>query len=144
MHSTEFLCRSLLVVFIFEVLCSLQGCSFSDSSKSFSDSSSAIFSSGSSSPDGDNSYETEVAEYTAAYVKSTSEVTDYKAFFKGISDIAAEKGINNWPNNEETYKAIGMGLRKANVKGFSYDTYKRNLAGSNVNKMQSIEDGYDD
>lgn len=127
------------------LLAGLQGCSFSDSSKSISDSSSSVFSSpSSSSSESDKAYKNEVADYTTAYLKSSYEVSDYNAFLKGIGDIAAEKGISHWEDNQATYEGIGRGLQKAKVTGVSFETYKKNFAGSNVEKMQYIQNGYDD
>jgi len=126
------------------LLTGLQACSFSDSSKSMSDSSSSVFSSPSSSSESDKAYKNEVADYTAAYLKSSSEVSNYNAFLKGIGDIAADKGISHWEDNQATYKGIGRGLQKAKVTGLAFETYKKNFAGSNVEKMQFIQDGYDD
>ncbi|WP_404360630.1 hypothetical protein [Methylotuvimicrobium sp. KM1] len=73
----------------------VSGCSFSDSSGSISNSTSSIISSPFSISDKDKKYQNEVSDYTMAYVKSSSAEVDYSCFLKGLSDIAAEKGINN-------------------------------------------------
>ncbi|MDO9106138.1 MAG: putative lipoprotein [Methylovulum sp.] len=136
--------RYCSLVFLLALLATLQGCSFSDSSKSISDSSSSIFSSRSSNSESDKAYKDEVADYTAAYLKSSAEISDYNAFLKGIGSIAAEQGINNWGDYQATYEGIGQGLQKAKVTGVTFETYKKNFAGSNVEKMQYIQQGYDD
>lgn len=121
----------------------VSGCSFSDSSGSLSDSTSSIISSPFSISDKDKKYQNEVSDYTMAYVKSSSAEADYSSFLKGLSDIAAEKGINNWDQEPKTYIAIGKGLKKAGVEGIAYETYKKNFAGSDEEKMQNIQEGYE-
>ncbi|TAL51221.1 MAG: putative lipoprotein [Methylovulum sp.] len=136
--------RYCSLLFLAGLFAGLQACSFSDSSKSISDSSSSVFSSPSSSSESDKAYKNEVADYTAAYLKSSSDVANYNAFLKGIGDIAAEKGISHWEDNQATYEGIGRGLQKAKVTGITFETYKKNFAGSNAEKMQYIQEGYDD
>jgi hypothetical protein len=131
------------------------GCSFSESSGSISGSvesisdsveslsDSAGSSSESSESDREKRYENEVSDYTIAYVKSSHTETDYNGFLKGLSDIAAKKGIANWDQEPKTYIAIGKGLKKAGIDGAAYETYKKNLANSDQQKMQNIQKGYD-
>jgi len=119
------------------------GCSLSDSSGSISDSTSSIISSPSSVSDKDKEYINEVSDYTAAYVKSSSADADYNSFLKGLSDIAAKAGVNNWDQEPKTYIAIGKGLKKAGIEGIAYETYKKNFAGSDEEKMQNIQKGYE-
>jgi hypothetical protein len=134
------------VILVFPLLAS--GCSFSYSSESVSDSVGSLSdSSGSSSESSKSSrgekYENEVSDYTAAYVKSSHTDDDYNSYRKGLSDIAAKKGINNWEQEPKTYIAIGKGLKKAGLEGIAFETYKKNLAGSDPEKMQNIQKGYD-
>jgi hypothetical protein len=141
------------VILVFPLLAS--GCSFSHSSESVSDSveslSDALYSSSdslgsssdSSKSDREKKYENEVADYTTAYVKSSRTDGDYNSYQKGLSDIAAKKGINNWEQEPKTYIAIGKGLKKAGLDGAAFETYKKNLAGSDPEKMQNIQKGYD-
>ena len=133
----------------------LSGCSFSESSSSSSNSSgsfskssegssnsiSSIVSSPSKSSKQDERYQDEVLDYTYAYVKSSA--ADYDSFRKGLADIAAREGIVNWEEDPKTYFAIGKGLKKAKVEGVAYETYKKNLTGSDYGKMQDIQRGYD-
>ena len=121
----------------------ISGCSFSDSSGSISDSTSSIISSPSSISDKDKKYQNEVSDYTMAYVKSSNAGADYSSFLKGLSDIAAKKGINNWDQEPKTFIAIGKGLKKAGLEGIAYETYKKNFAGSDEKKMQNIQEGYE-
>jgi hypothetical protein len=121
----------------------IAGCSFSDSSGSISDSTSSIISSPSSISDKEKKYENEVSDYTMAYVKSTHADADYSGFLKGLSDIAAKIGIVNWDQEPQTYIAIGKGLKKAGIEGIAYETYKKNFANSDEEKMQNIQKGYE-
>ncbi len=137
---------SYLTVICFALF--LHGCSFSNSSESSSNSSqgssnsvSSIVSSPSKSSKQEDSYQKEVKDYTYAYVKSSA--ADYAAFQNGLADIAARQGIVNWEGNSATYIAIGKGLKKAQLADITYETYKKNLAGSDYTKMQDIQKGYD-
>jgi hypothetical protein len=131
------------------------GCSFSESSRSVSDSVESISDSmeslsdsagsisKSSKSDKDKKYEDEISDFTMAYVKSTVAKTDYNDYLKGLSDIAAKRGIANWDQEPKTYIAIGKGLKKAGVYGSTYETYKNNFGGSDQEKMQNIQKGYE-
>lgn len=121
----------------------LNGCSFSHSSESSSDSIKSFSNSSSSFSGGSAKYESDVEDYTYAYLKSTSGDTDYPGFQKGLSDIAEKRGISDWESDSHTYKAMGKALKKAHIEGVGYDTYKKNFANSDVTKMQQIQQGYD-
>lgn len=125
-------------------------CSFSHSSKSSSassESSSKIVSSpftsssASSSPDKDRQYQEDVTDYTYAYVRSST--SDYAGFQSGLGEIAAKHGYTNWEAQPSTYVAIGRGLKKAGLKGVEYDTFRKNIAAGEMNKMQDIQKGYE-
>jgi hypothetical protein len=121
------------------------GCSFSHSSGSISDSveSSSDSSSGSSESGQEKKYQNEVADYTMAYVKSSHAEADYTSYLKGLSEIASKRGIVNWEQEPKTYIAIGRGLKKAGLEGVAYETYKKNLANSDEEKMKAVQTGYD-
>jgi hypothetical protein len=138
-----YLKQSLLYSALFGLSIAINGCSFSDSSGSISDSTSSIISSPSSVSGKSKKYQNEVADYTMAYVKSTQPGADYNTFLKGVSDIAAKEGITNWDQDSLTYMGIGVGLKKANVEGIAYETYKKNFAGGDSKKMEEIQDGYE-
>jgi hypothetical protein len=133
----------LLYSVLFSSVLIISGCSFSDSSGSISDSTSSIISSPSSISGKSKKYQNEVADYTTAYVKSSQPGADYTSFLKGLSDIAAKEGVTNWDQDPLTYMGIGKGLKKANVEGVAYETYKKNFAGGDSNKMEEIQNGYD-
>lgn len=138
-----YLKHALRYAALFGVSIAINSCSFSDSSKSFSDSTSSIVSSPSSISEKSKKYQNEVADYTMAYVKSSQPGADYTSFLKGISEIAEKEGITNWDQDSATYMGIGKGLKKANIEGIAYETYKKNFAGGDSKKMQDIQNGYE-
>ena len=141
--NSGYLKQSLIYSALFGMSITLNGCSFSDSSKSISDSTSSVVSSPSSISGESEKYQNEVADYTMAYVKSSQPTADYNSFLKGVSDIAAKQGVANWDQDSLTYLGIGKGLKKANVEGTAYETYKKNFAGGDSKKMGEIQDGYE-
>ena len=140
---SSYLKPTLLYSALFSSVFVIAGCSFSYSSKSISDSTSSIVSSPSSVSGKSKKYQNEIADYTTAYVKSSQPGADYTSFLKGLSDIAAKEGVTNWDQDSLTYMGIGKGLKKADVEGVAYETYKKNFAGGDAKKMQEIQDGYD-
>lgn len=138
-----YLKQSLLYSALFGLSITINGCSLSTSSKSISDSTSSIVSSPSSISGKSKKYQNEVADYTMAYVKSSQPGADYTTFLKGLSDVAAKEGVTNWDQDSLTYMGIGIGLKKANVEGIAYETYKKNFAGGNAKKMEDIQSGYE-
>ena len=138
-----YLKQSLIYSALFGLSIAITGCSLSYSSGSISDSTSSIVSSPSSISGKSKKYQNEVADYTMAYVKSSQPGADYTSFLKGLSDIAAKEGVTNWDQDSLTYMGIGKGLKKADVEGVAYETYKKNFAGGNAQKMQQIQDGYE-
>ncbi len=140
---SSYLKHTLLYSTLFSSALVITGCSFSDSSGSISDSTSSIISSPSSISGKSKKYQNEVADYTMAYVKSSQPGADYTTFLKGLSDIAAKEGVTNWDQDPLTYLGIGIGLKKANVEGTAYETYKKNFAGGDSKKMEEIQDGYE-
>lgn len=115
------------------------GCSFSKSSESISKSVSSPFksSSGSSSPE--DAYREDVRDYTAANIKSGG---DAEGLRREIGTLAKKHGITDWEQNESTYRAIGEGLAKAQMKQVEVDAYKQNLAQTPDQAMW-IQKGYD-
>lgn len=116
-------------------------CSFSYSSEKVSDSSgSSSDSSASSSGSSQRAYQTDVSDYTTAYVKSSQ---DYSAFRSGVADLARKRGINDWESNTGTWQGIGAGLRRAGVSKLELDVYKQNLTGGDSAHQSLIQKGYD-
>lgn len=132
---------SLRTLIPFGLLLALNACSFSTSSESVSDLASSPSSLSSST--NTKKYMSDVTDYTYAYLKSTSEPTDYADFQKGLSDIAEEHGISDWESDTHTYQAIGKALKKAHIAGVAYQTYQKNFADGSKANMRAIQEGYD-
>ena len=132
------LCSTVLIMSI-----AINGCSFSYSSKSISNSTSSVVSSASSVSGKTKRYLNAVADYTMAFVKSSPPNAGYDTFRKGLSDVAAKEGVTNWDQDSLTYTGIGKGLKRANVEGVAYETYKKNFARGDSKKMEEIQDGYE-
>lgn len=119
------------------MLGAMAGCSFSESAVSPSKSVSA--SSESSSADHEDAYRQEVRDYTAAYVQSGGQDDSFE---RTLADLGRKHGISDWQSNSNTWVGVGQGLARAGVTGEAYDTYKANLAGGHLARMQGIERGY--
>jgi hypothetical protein len=115
------------------------GCSFSDSSKSISNIVSSPIKSSSDSSKSEQAYESDVADYTAAYIKSGGDTTKLKS---GISKIAEKRGITDWEKDSATYKGLGQGFKRAGVKQVEVDAYKHTLADTDE-QASWIQQGYD-
>jgi len=76
-------------------------------------SSEAVSMSSGSDPDSDKpSYERDLREYTASFVRSGGQTADYKP---GVTRIAASHGISNWEADSKTPGSIGAGLAAADL-----------------------------
>ncbi|TPQ26997.1 putative lipoprotein [Methylomonas koyamae] len=125
----------------------LGACSFSTSSESAFDSSKALFNSASSpfksssdsSGDAKEKYETDVADYTADFVVSSSGTLD--SFRTRLSELAENHGITDWENDRYTYLGIGRGLRKAKLGKPQISAFTESLSRNDPMKKQAIEDG---
>jgi len=121
------------------------GCSLSYSSKSISKIVSSPFkslskssrSSDSSSPE--QAYESDVSDYTAAYIKSGGDTSKLKA---GISEVAEKRGITDWETDSSTYEGLGAGLKRAGVNQPTLDGYKSTMATTDQQRAW-MQDGYD-
>ena len=116
--------------------------SLSESSGSFSDSVTSVISSPSSSSGDDaKDYQVQVMNYTNVYF--TSAEFDSTTYNKGVSELAEEAGISNWEDDADTLNGIGKGLKKANITGSLYETYKSSLSANDATRMDLIQKGYD-
>jgi hypothetical protein len=110
-------------------LCFAIGCSKSSttqaSSESSSDSSSSPFRSSSKSSSGDDedgekeeeketAYQRDVRDYTAEFAQS-ADGRDIESFQRGLGEIAEGFGITDWERTEDTFVAIGRGLRESEL-----------------------------
>ncbi|CAD6881137.1 hypothetical protein [Methylomonas albis] len=125
----------------------ISGCSFSTSSESSSDSSTGIFKSASSpftsssdsSRNKHDKYETDVADYTATFVVSSSGSLD--SFRGRISELAESHEITNWESDRDTYVGIGRGLAKAGLGKPQISAFTESLSNNEPWKKQAIEEG---
>jgi hypothetical protein len=141
--SVPLLLRAVAVLLLSLTLALPQGCSFSASSKSSSESSSdsSASSSKSSSPESaEAQYQSDVREYTAAYVKTGGQ---FDAFRRGIGDLAKKHNITNWEDSTVTYEGIGEGLGEAKASSIQLKAYMDGLAGQDAAKRTAMQKGYD-
>ncbi len=125
----------------------LTACSFSKSSESSSDSSKGIFgiasspftSSSDSSANEQEQFETDVADYTAEFV--TSSTGTLENFRAQLGTLAENHGITNWESNHTTYVGIGRGLKKADLGKPQISAFSESLSGNDPMKKQAIEEG---
>lgn len=145
------------VALVVSVALSMGGCSISTSAGSISESGGSIANSSESISDSSASssktdekeektdekrYESEVQDFTVTYIRTNSGLEDQNGFMKGISDVASQYGIVDWEANPKTYRGIGKGMKKANVSGIQYDSYKNQLSNGDKGKMDDIQEGY--
>jgi hypothetical protein len=81
----------------------------------------------------------DVRDFTAEWVLSGG---DTEGFRQRLAPIAEKNGITNWESDDITFKGIGMGLKKAAVKGERYQQLRQLLAGGNAEAAQWIDAGY--
>jgi hypothetical protein len=125
----------------------ISGCSFSTSSERSSDSSAGIFKSASSpfTSSSDSSrnkrdkYETDVADYTATFVVSSSGTLD--SFRGRLSELAESHEITNWEGDRNTYVGIGRGLAKARLGRPQISAFTESLSDNEPWKKEAIEEG---
>lgn len=115
------------------------GCSFSESSKSISNIVSSPIKSSSDSSKSEQSYESDVADYTATYIKSGGDTTKLKS---GISKVAEKRGITDWEKDSATYQGMGQGFKRAGVTQVEVDAYKHTLTDTDE-QASWIQQGYD-
>ena len=129
----------------------LSGCSISTSigtsSESSSDSSSSICKSSTSSD------ESAIVENRQDYQQDVAAFTDTAAhsgispdeFMQGLGRIAERHGITAWDMREDTYRAIGMGLKTAKIKKeeIPEEPFLKELVQHRDGAMQHIMAGYE-
>ena len=113
-------------------------CAASNSSDSLSTSVSSPFKSSSSSWDA-VAYREDVREVTHAYVRSGGELP---AFQRSVGDLAEQRGITNWEEDELTCASIGEGLRQAELEAGEAREFAARLFGSGAEQIQYVQLGY--
>lgn len=71
------------------------------------------------------SYERDLREYTASFVRSGGATADFKP---GVTRIAASHGISNWESDPKSPGAIGAGLAAADLNEAHARTFCSNQA----------------
>lgn len=124
------------------VALAMVGCS--TISDSISDSISSPFKwsskSSKSSSDDESSYQRDVRDYMAAYVRSGN---DLEGFTRGLTALAGRYGISDWEADASTYTGVGEGLAQAKADQSQVELFKSRLAGADVVKAAAIQKGYD-
>lgn len=122
------------------VLCAAAGCgSISASSESISKSISSPSESLSASSSPEDRYKAEVRDFTAAHVQQGGSA---EVLLREIGKIAQRHGVTNWENDEDTYRAIGAGLAKAEKNQSEVNAYKANLTQTTA-QAEWLQKGYD-
>jgi hypothetical protein len=66
------------------------------------------------------SYQRDVRQYAAVFVKGTGTTDE---FLRGVARIAEDHGITHWESDAMTPRAIGAGLRDANLSEAQMDAF---------------------
>ena len=137
---------SLRLVMALSLACAMvlsQGCSFVYSSKSSSDILSSPFKSSSKSGDDgveEAAFQEEAQGYTSAYVAAGG--VDHDSFQKGLSDIAARRGISDWEANPATWTSVGRGLGQAELSETAVADYADSMSAGNDEILALLMQGY--
>ena len=119
----------------------LQGSSESSSKSSRSSSASSASSSGSSSASSrESAFVQDLSDYTKTWVLSGGDVATFQ---RRVGAIAKDHGVTDWERDEDIYKAIGRGLKRAGIQGDRLTSVKRMLAGPDPKSAKWIQSGYD-
>lgn len=85
-----------------------------------------------------SSYERDLREYSAVFVRSEGTRED---FLRGVTRIAENHGIANWEAEPSTPFAIGQGMRVANVSELEMRAFCREF-GTNELAVQLALEGW--
>lgn len=139
------LTSSIRLALLLVVVCALvlsMGCSFIASSESSSDILSSPFKSSARSSGGEEevAFQEETEAYTAAYVVAGS--VDHDSFQRGLSDVAARRGISDWENNPETWTSVGRGLGRSQLSDGAVTDYVATLSAADEALVTLVMQGY--
>lgn len=84
------------------------------------------------------SYQRDVRQYAAVFVKGTGTRDD---FLRGLAKIAEDHGITHWESETVTPRAIGEGLRDAKLSEAQMDAFVDSI-GRDTPAAQLALDGY--
>jgi hypothetical protein len=136
---------SIRLAMLLTVVCALLftvGCSFIASSESSSDILSSPFKSSARSSGGEEevAFQEETEAYTVAYVTAGS--VDNAGFQRGLSDIAARRGISDWENNPETWTSVGRGLGRSQLSDVAVTDTVESLSAGDETLVTLVMQGY--
>ena len=137
--------RLLGIVAIGSALTFSMGCSISASIESSLDVLSSPFESSSASSDGEEeaaAFQEETEGFTATYVAAGNTGAD--SFQKGLSDIAAQRGISDWEANPATWTSVGRGLGQTGMSEEAAANFAANLAAGDEQIVALLMQGYSD
>lgn len=137
--------RSALALVAVAALLVSQGCSFVASSKSSSKIVSSPFTSSARSSDGGGEaqsaqYQAEAESYSQAFVEAGGGKAD--SFQRGLSRIAAERGISDWEADPATWVAVGRGLARADVAEDQAGRYAGSWSQGSQDLASLVMQGY--
>lgn len=151
-NKTELIPLALLLVFaLMQTGCSISMSieSSSDSVSTSSESITSISTSSSASSEGEDEEEEKVEQVTSQYEEDIAALTvlylrhekSDDEFKRQIADIAAGHGINNWEQEDLTFRAMGIGLKRAGTNEDSIQDipYFKALSGSDY---KLVTEGY--
>ena len=59
-----------------------------------------------------------------------------------IGELAAKHGVSDWESDEQTFRGVGEGLRKAGAKQVEVDAFKHGL-GATETESKWVQQGYE-
>jgi len=129
---------------LFAIMAFLTGCSLSYSSGKSNESGKSSSNSSLSSTDNyvaKTEYMDDISEYAA--VVAVSNMSDEEYMIE-LGSIAERHCITDWERDDATYRAIGMGLRKAGVPRTQIlkTTFVKNISETDQDKLELILTGY--
>lgn len=142
--SLGYLARLLGVVALGSALSISMGCSISASIESSLDVLSSPFESSSASSGGEEvaAFQEETEGYTATYVAAGNTQAD--SFQKGLSDIAAQRGISDWEANPGTWTSVGRGMGQTGISEAAAADFAESLAAGDEQIVALLMQGYSD
>jgi hypothetical protein len=134
--------RRLAVAAALLALSAALGCSFSNSSESFSDSSKSSSDSSDSSGGSDSAlFESDVEDFTVAYVSAGGQREE--DFLAALGDLARERGVSDWEAETRTWEAIGRGLGRSELRDAQLVAYREAWAGGDPARAGALARGLD-
>ena len=88
-------------------------------------------------------HEEEIKIYTASYLTGESAAGDgFECFKRGLSAIAAGRGISDWEASPTTWIGVGRGLAAAGLRPQLVAGYEASWSGGNPDILALLAQGY--